>query len=146
MADQSDCDDTNANVNPAAIETCNLIDDNCNSILDEAINAFHYTNNVAGIPATTVAHATITNLTLVNGSALATGSGACLNGFSTKSFSNTTTYNSELAAIQFTITPDNGYQVNAQSSLHSFAEIQVALQVSDLHIVRTVEIIGSIRE
>jgi hypothetical protein len=115
VTDHSDCDDTNANVNPVATETCNLIDDNCNSIIDEAINAFHYTNDVAGIPANTIAHATITNLTLVNGSTQATGSGACLNGFSTKSFSNTTTYNSELAAIQFTITPDNGYQVNALS-------------------------------
>lgn len=31
----SDCDDSNAAVNPVALEYCNSIDDNCNSVIDE---------------------------------------------------------------------------------------------------------------
>ena len=33
--DEEDCDDTNADVNPDAIEICNGIDDNCNGEVDE---------------------------------------------------------------------------------------------------------------
>merc|ERR1712137_73227 len=30
-----DCDDSNANISPAAVEVCNQIDDNCNGAVDE---------------------------------------------------------------------------------------------------------------
>ena len=40
-----DCNDSNADVNPAAIETCNGIDDNCNSITDEGVTTTYYQNN-----------------------------------------------------------------------------------------------------
>lgn len=35
LADASDCDDTAADVNPGALELCNLIDDDCDGVLDE---------------------------------------------------------------------------------------------------------------
>ncbi|MFH1466217.1 MAG: MopE-related protein [Pseudomonadota bacterium] len=35
LADASDCDDTNAAVNPAAAEVCNGIDDDCDDVYDE---------------------------------------------------------------------------------------------------------------
>ncbi len=34
VSDDSDCDDTDANVNPAAIEVCNSVDDDCNGDID----------------------------------------------------------------------------------------------------------------
>ena len=36
LADASDCDDADAAVNPAAIESCNGLDDDCDSVVDEA--------------------------------------------------------------------------------------------------------------
>jgi MYXO-CTERM domain-containing protein len=35
VADSADCDDSSAAVNPAALETCNGIDDDCDGIIDE---------------------------------------------------------------------------------------------------------------
>lgn len=37
-----DCNDSNSNINPSAIELCNLIDDNCNALVDEGVlNTFY---------------------------------------------------------------------------------------------------------
>jgi hypothetical protein len=35
VADASDCDDSNASINPIAVEDCNLVDDDCNGIVDD---------------------------------------------------------------------------------------------------------------
>lgn len=37
-----DCDDSNMFVNPGSNEICNLIDDNCNSLIDEDLPTFHF--------------------------------------------------------------------------------------------------------
>jgi hypothetical protein len=39
-----DCDDANAQVNPGAAETCNGLDDNCNSQVDEGVRTIFYRN------------------------------------------------------------------------------------------------------
>lgn len=38
VSDAGDCNDLNPEVNPAAVETCNFIDDNCNGLTDEGFN------------------------------------------------------------------------------------------------------------
>lgn len=38
VGNSSDCDDTKGSVNPAATETCNGVDDNCNAQIDEGLN------------------------------------------------------------------------------------------------------------
>ncbi|MFM7051019.1 MAG: putative metal-binding motif-containing protein, partial [Planctomycetota bacterium] len=50
-----DCDDGNASINPSRSETCNGIDDNCNSSIDEGVQTAFYAdadNDGAGDPAT----------------------------------------------------------------------------------------------
>ncbi len=37
VADNTDCEDFNAAINPAAIEVCNFVDDNCSGIADEGL-------------------------------------------------------------------------------------------------------------
>jgi hypothetical protein len=41
VTDSSDCDDTDANVNPGAIEICNGIDDNCDGNIDEGCATYY---------------------------------------------------------------------------------------------------------
>jgi hypothetical protein len=43
-----DCDDTNADVNPEAVETCNELDDNCNGDIDEDCIRAKDTNSGSG--------------------------------------------------------------------------------------------------
>ncbi|HYV94809.1 MAG TPA: MopE-related protein, partial [Chitinophagales bacterium] len=42
LTDNSDCNDANAAINPAATEICNGLDDNCNAILDEGFPTLDY--------------------------------------------------------------------------------------------------------
>jgi len=42
VADNTDCDDRNAAVNPSAAEVCNGIDDNCDAVVDEGLEITFY--------------------------------------------------------------------------------------------------------
>ncbi|HJW29693.1 MAG TPA: MopE-related protein, partial [Saprospiraceae bacterium] len=42
VTNANDCDDANPNVNPAAIEICNYVDDNCNGQIDEGLQSTFY--------------------------------------------------------------------------------------------------------
>jgi len=42
VADSTDCDDADAAVNPAAVEVCNSIDDNCDGAVDEGVTTTYY--------------------------------------------------------------------------------------------------------
>lgn len=37
VSDFTDCDDTDSEINPASVEYCNLIDDNCNGLIDDDV-------------------------------------------------------------------------------------------------------------
>ena len=45
VADNTDCNDNNAAVNPAASEVCDGLDNNCNGIVDEGVTATFYQDN-----------------------------------------------------------------------------------------------------
>lgn len=40
-----DCDDGNANVNPGAMEVCNLLDDDCDGLVDEGVQTTYYADS-----------------------------------------------------------------------------------------------------
>ncbi|MBL0316440.1 MAG: hypothetical protein IPP69_11925 [Flavobacteriales bacterium] len=42
LSDNTDCDDTDANINPAGTETCNDADDNCDGDIDEGVQNTYY--------------------------------------------------------------------------------------------------------
>ncbi|OGO12504.1 MAG: hypothetical protein A2Y53_01855 [Chloroflexi bacterium RBG_16_47_49] len=42
VSDNTDCDDSNAFVHPGAVEVCNLLDDNCNALIDEGVQNTYY--------------------------------------------------------------------------------------------------------
>ena len=46
VSDNTDCDDTDADINPAATEVCNGTDDNCNGQVDENLSGLTYDDNV----------------------------------------------------------------------------------------------------
>jgi large repetitive protein len=45
VAAPGDCDDANAGVNPAAAESCNGMDDNCDAEIDEGLNVTYYADD-----------------------------------------------------------------------------------------------------
>jgi large repetitive protein len=47
VADATDCDDTRSTVNPAAAETCNLRDDDCDTVVDEGVLVTFYADTDA---------------------------------------------------------------------------------------------------
>ncbi|MFH1729094.1 MAG: right-handed parallel beta-helix repeat-containing protein [Pseudomonadota bacterium] len=42
VANATDCDDTDANINPGASETCNEIDDDCDGTVDDGLTSYTY--------------------------------------------------------------------------------------------------------
>ncbi|MBK6482695.1 MAG: putative metal-binding motif-containing protein [Chitinophagaceae bacterium] len=112
VTDQTDCDDNNSTSYPGASETCNNTDDNCNLVIDEPIQVYYYSNDTSGTPASFGLHTAVSGLSRVNGANPTEG---CLTGFSSKNFSNETVFNSNLTAIEFTITPDSGKSLTANS-------------------------------
>ncbi|MFN0274285.1 MAG: MopE-related protein [Chitinophagales bacterium] len=42
VINNSDCDDSNPEINPSASESCNLIDDNCNGTIDDGFSGAYY--------------------------------------------------------------------------------------------------------
>ncbi len=45
VADETDCDDSDSAVNPAATEVCNGIDDNCDGTIDEGVKTTYYADS-----------------------------------------------------------------------------------------------------
>jgi hypothetical protein len=114
VSNNTDCNDGNASVNFGASEVCNGLDDNCDGIMDEITAIYKYTDNTLGIPYSFSTNAIATNLSRINGATAP--SFPCANGgFSSKGFTNAVTFSKALPAIEFTITPIQGYQINVAS-------------------------------
>ncbi|MDZ4750650.1 MAG: T9SS type A sorting domain-containing protein [Flavobacteriales bacterium] len=73
---------------------------------------YGYANDLLGIPSVIDPNASGSNLSRVNGALSVV---ACASGFNSRNFPATATYSSALTAIQWSITPDAGYEVNVAS-------------------------------
>jgi hypothetical protein len=113
LTNHEDCNDNNALVHPNVTDICNSVDDDCDGITDEPMLVYSFTNNISGIPASVSPNATGSNLTSVNGAALATQS--CTTGYNAKKFSNGTVFSTTLTAVEFTMTPASNYHLEAAS-------------------------------
>lgn len=71
---------------------------------------YTYTNATSGAPATVAANATGSNLVRVNGASIP--GTPCATGFSSKNFSSGMVYNTSLKAVEFTVSPNTGFQLN----------------------------------
>jgi hypothetical protein len=45
VSNNTDCDDSNSNINSSATETCNTIDDNCDGQIDEGVQTVYFIDN-----------------------------------------------------------------------------------------------------
>lgn len=70
---------------------------------------YNYGTNTSGIPNTVATNASATNLSRVNGSIPQTG---CPDGFNSAGFSNAITFAATRPAVEFSISPNTGYQLN----------------------------------
>ncbi|MFZ1632946.1 MAG: MopE-related protein [Chitinophagales bacterium] len=79
-----------------------------------SVNAqlYNYTTDLSGVPASVASNTSASNLGRVNGALAATG---CPDGFNSNKFSEATTYASTRPAMEFSITPNSGYQLNVTS-------------------------------
>ncbi len=73
---------------------------------------YGYSNDLLGLPAIIDPNASGSNLSRVNGALSVV---ACADGFNSRAFPSTTVYAPTLTAIQWSITPDAGYEVNVTS-------------------------------
>ncbi|MBK9733150.1 MAG: T9SS type A sorting domain-containing protein [Chitinophagaceae bacterium] len=71
---------------------------------------FSYTNSTVGNPSAVAANASGSNLTRVNGAGIPTS--PCSTGFSSNKFTNVMVFNTSQKAIEFTVTPNSGFQLN----------------------------------
>lgn len=67
VTDSTDCDETNADIYPDAIEICNAIDDNCNSEIDEDLPSYTFYEDSDGDGYGNILLDTITCLTFITG-------------------------------------------------------------------------------
>ena len=79
-----------------------------------SVNAqlYNYTTDLSGVPASVASNTSASNLGRVNGALAATG---CPDGFNSNKFSEATTYASTRPAMEFSITPNSGYQLDVTS-------------------------------
>ncbi|MEQ1746860.1 MAG: hypothetical protein ABMA02_15615, partial [Saprospiraceae bacterium] len=73
---------------------------------------YNYTNDGTGMYSTKDANVAATGLSRVNGATLGA---ACSNGFDSQDFSTSVDFVTPLPAIQFTVTPNSGYQLSVTS-------------------------------
>ncbi len=73
---------------------------------------YNYTTNLSGVPASYAANTAGSSLGQVNGALPATG---CPTGFNSNKYAVLTTYASNRPAVEFTLTPDVGYQLDITS-------------------------------
>ena len=70
---------------------------------------YNYTTDLSGSPASVAANTSGSNLGRVNGALAATG---CSDGFNSNRFAEATTYSTARPAMEFSITPNSGYQLD----------------------------------